>query len=544
MIAVVRGDRVVADTAPDGQVESRVYDRAGNVTGIQTRRGSAITMAYDAANRLTTRNVPGVTYDTILAGIAARDNDPYPRQPNSGRMYAVPADTESFAYDREGRITSANNKDARVAREYFANGLLKNETLEIRNARDTTFGHSYTSRYSYDLNGRRTAVGLPTQLVPAGTRDSIGYQYNATTGELQRVTDALGNEFAYGYTLRGEPSSLSFPNSYVQRWSYFPDGSLRTDSVRNVGTLSGSRLPSVARATAFTYDARGNLLNSADATGFRDTVTATYSGLGYVLSNRMRQDGQLQGVPITDRYVTVEQQTYDALGNMATAATADTSFFNNVAQQKNWRPRTLTYASGVGRLTAETGGSAKTYRYDAEGNTVFSTKAPSGGQASPNSDEDRATYYAADGRVRAADYRFIRNGLVDESPRDWVFEEYRYDALGRRVWVRAYRSCAFYAPKTSNPKFLECHTSTLRRTVWDQERELIEIQVPGDSAQSNAVLENDTAVTRLPRDSANNDPSPHFGRVLYVHGLALDRPIAITRYNYVDFAFGQPYTDS
>jgi hypothetical protein len=77
--------------------------------------------------------------------------------------------------------------------------------------------------------------------------------------------------------------------------------------------------------------------------------------------------------------------------------------------------------------------------------------------------------------------------------------------------------------------------------VWDQDRELIEIQMPGDTAQADSVLENDTDALRLPRDSANNDPNPHFGRVVYIHGLELDRPIAITRYNYVDFAFGQPY---
>src|SRR5688500_10164809 len=248
----------------------------------------------------------------------------------------------------------------------------------------------------------------------------------------------------------------------------------------------------------------------------------------------MRQAGQLQGVPTTHTYVTNEQQTYDALGNMMTASTADTSWFNTVRQRKTWRQRTLAYSAGVGRLTSETGGLTKAYRYDPAGNTVLWMAAPSGGRGAPASAEARASYYGADGRVRAADYRVITDRLVDESPRDWVFEEYRYDALGRRVWVRAYRSCMFYTEKTSNPKFLECHTSTLRRTVWDHEQELIEIQVPGDSAQPDSVLENDTDALHMRPDSGNNDPNPHFGRVLDIHGLELAGPSARTRYNYVD----------
>jgi YD repeat-containing protein len=54
--------RALTEKAPDGSVESRQYDHAGNATQITTRRGHVITMAYDALNRLTKRVVPADTF--------------------------------------------------------------------------------------------------------------------------------------------------------------------------------------------------------------------------------------------------------------------------------------------------------------------------------------------------------------------------------------------------------------------------------------------------------------------------------------------------
>jgi RHS repeat-associated protein len=158
--------------------------------------------------------------------------------------------------------------------------------------------------------------------------------------------------------------------------------------------------------------------------------------------------------------------------------------------------------------------------------------------------EDRFTYYGADARIRAADYRYVSSGQGFLSPEKWVFEEYRYDALGRRVWVRAYRNCAgFSGPSLSTSEYLQCSTSTLRRTIWNGEEELIEIQVPGDTLQTQQTLEGDDQQWRLPRDSYNNDPNPLFGRVVYTSGLQLDQPIAVTRYRYTDYFTGTTYTD-
>lgn len=112
-----------------------------------------------------------------------------------------------------------------------------------------------------------------------------------------------------------------------------------------------------------------------------------------------------------------------------------------------------------------------------------------------------------------------------------VFEEYRYDALGRRVLVRARRGCQ------NDPGYHngECCIGKLRCIVWDGEHELYEIQMPGQDG--SALLENDTAKVALPSDSYDTnktDPNPYFGRVAYTHGPGVDQPLSLVRLGYGD----------
>jgi RHS repeat-associated protein len=537
-------DRVVADTAPDLRVETRAYDVAGNATTTTSRRGKAIAMRYDALNRLTARLVPGVTYADTAVDVGAVDTTSFPRRPNSGTDYVIAADTETFAYDPLGRVTAANNRDARVTRTYFANGLTETERLEVRNARDSTFGHDYLTQYGYDLNGRRTVTHLPNQLT-TGTTDSIAVAYNDTTGELRTIHDPLARDYTYRYTLRGEPSSLTAPGQYEERWAYFPNGDLRTDTIANLGATTGGRVPlSTLRASGFTYDRRGKRRAADDAWGYQELNRFSYTGLGYVASSYMRQNGSLVTSGGTAQEVSRsgELLAYDALGNLDTALTVDSVRINGVETSASRRGRTATYQANVGRLLAEASAEGnKTYLYDPSGNLGLSIREEASGPGD-HPRENRFTYYGADERVRAVDSRSAFPGDADLQLRKYVFDEYRYDALGRRVWVQSDRDCADdRTGANQNDEWLECNVGTLRRTVWDGTQELFEIQVPyrlpGEQPQPDTVLENDAYLANLPRFGSGKDPNPYFGRVLYVHGLAVDEPVAIVRYNYVDFLF-------
>ena len=141
--------------------------------------------------------------------------------------------------------------------------------------------------------------------------------------------------------------------------------------------------------------------------------------------------------------------------------------------------------------------------------------------------------------LRATDSRRFAGATLLDGPGYFTFEEFRYDALGRRVWVRARRSC--YEP-AQQFEAAECRESFVRRAVWDGSHILDEVQVLGDSAASVAAMENDTTAIFLPVNDRTEyqDPNPYYGIVAYTYGtLGTDMPLAATRVNYTDMPFGE-----
>ena len=85
----------------------------------------------------------------------------------------------------------------------------------------------------------------------------------------------------------------------------------------------------------------------------------------------------------------------------------------------------------------------------------------------------------------------------------------RYDALNRRIWMRNIRG----ANCIDQHKKSGCRSNE-RRTVWDGDQILFEMQAPGDSSSRN-------------HDSDNYTLKPYYGTIAYTHGLDIDAPLAI-----------------
>ena len=210
------------------------------------------------------------------------------------------------------------------------------------------------------------------------------------------------------------------------------------------------------------------------------------------------------------------------------------------AGQRSENSRGIRYFAGTGRVRAiSTTTRDDTLFYDAEGNTEFSRfKADPG--AVPV--EDRASYYDGAGRLRAVDHRLAIGGggsTFNRSAR-FTFEEFRYDALGRRVLARMRRWCQAASTLIVD---VECDLQTIRRTIWDGSQELYEIQMPGADSVSASTLESDTQAPQQPiaMRAGYFDPNPFFGRVAYAHGAALDQPLSITRLDYSDKPNARPF---
>ncbi|MGH7719612.1 MAG: RHS repeat-associated core domain-containing protein, partial [Gemmatimonadaceae bacterium] len=509
-----------------------------------------ITLTYDAVNRLTERRLPAVTYGPRNEGIPATqapfqsrvplgENPPYPRYgKNEQGQFVIPGDVATFEYDASGNQTLADNNAARVHRSYYPNGLLRRDSLYVRAVGNCPSGsdpfacHAYGLELAYDRNGRRTELKHPGQLAPVVggvPKDRTVYAYHPQTGVLETVTDVLGNQFGYQFNLRDELEALTLPGgSAREAYGYDGAGNL---TLHRAWSITGVLL----RQTGLTYDARGKTLTTKNAQVARDTLMVAYSGLGQVVTSHLTAHGG------DVRTRTSEVFALDALGNVSERDTyTELQVNGQIAEGSTVSPRNH-YEAGTGRLAkAVELFQSDTTHYDPAGNITFT------GQVLKHTDaflRDRASYYAADGTLMAADYRTVANWTLDQGSKfKAVFEEYRYDALGRRVLVRARRACThpFFAMYTDSRAYGECTLSTVRRTAWDGSQELWEIQMPAGNTTPADTVENDTApVQRAPVEGM--DPNPFFGRVVYAHGLLIDQPLSQVRVAYADAPVGKPW---
>ena len=550
------GGRQIVEIAPDSTWntwadnprDSTFYDLAGNPVRVRTRRfaeslaanpadpGAAyIRMQYDALNRLTRRIFPAVFYAPRGEGIPAAMGEavlrPYPYIPGEASINGlrIPADTATFEYHPvTGLQSAALNGNAEVRRQYYPNGALKYDSLHTRTVNRTDFQtHRYGLEYRYDRDGRTTQLLHPAQLRPptAAAQGRIGneFGYDPATGALARVTDPMGHEFRYGYTMRGEPEWLALPGGVTHRYTYNIGGQLERHRIENAVTGAG-RYPSLIRDETFGYDWRGKLVNSING---EDTLKVTYSGLGHLRLSSNEYSGWDLQTGLRVSYIASEAPIHDALGNIVSIYRGTAMrMYDGTARDashtdRNYSTADLRYQRGTGRLRIR-GSSAMTdtIKYDAGGNEVFVTGLP---PVSTNPRQDRASFYDGGGRLWATDVRRVQNAAA-RGGLFFTFEEYRLDALGRRVLVRTRKEC-------ENPGFAEeiCTFGSVRRTVWAGDRELYEIQMP------DAYLENDTVLLPIePRFAEGYDPNPLWGRAAYTYGGGIDQPLSVVRMGYTN----------
>ena len=108
------------------------------------------------------------------------------------------------------------------------------------------------------------------------------------------------------------------------------------------------------------------------------------------------------------------------------------------------------------------------------------------------------------------------SGVVYPPTTYYEREEYRYDALGRRIWRRLVR------PTTLCPRMDPASgcLSIVERTVWDGDQVLWEIRADGGDGATASGMEADHG----PVASVALE-----GLVFYTHGAGIDHPLSIGR---------------
>lgn len=446
------------------------YDLAGNV--VWTSRGDS--SVYDANGRRTRHLIPAVQW-------LRRDLTSINVEPDSAA-----ADIETFTYGASGQLLAADNRYARVHRGYFRNGALRADTtLQQDYALDNTWDTTAIS-HVYDLEGRPIILhhGLN------GPHD-VRYAYDAATGALLTVTDALDSTYVYTEDASGRLTTLKYPGG-TENYQYDADSRLKW--------INGDSLQ---------RDPRGKVVRKTAGTS-ASLYTMSYSPLGN-LRELIRGPG-------------VESYTPDAFGNSTAISISGTD---------------------GGAFGPHTDGDWKRVYEPTRGAVVFASKvrddSPHFGEYLPDggwSYDEASNQFASE----SYGYRLVNfnNGiagdsLVADTTNSWssydgnnhlrhVFSttrqvytsgmvvtdtvrmrshEYRYDALGRRIMAR-YRGP--YECQYTNSS--DCR-GTLDRQVWN-----------GDEL----LFESRTVENGLPPGTANFD-----GTVVYTNGARLDVPLSITR---------------
>jgi RHS repeat-associated protein len=379
------GDPTIV-TDPLGHQTQRAYDGDRNLTSMTDANNHTTSYTYNADNERTTVTRPDTT--TLGYGYDADGNrtsetdganhttsyvfDPLNRQSS----VTDPLDrTTSYSYDGVGNRTTLTDPSSNVTTFGYD---AANELTSISYSDDTTPNVTYV----YDADGRRTSMTDGT-----GTT-SYGYD---SLNRLTSSTSGAGATVGYGYDLKGQLTTLTYPGSHEVARGY--DDAGRLTSVRDW----------LNNTTAFAYDPNGNLLTET----YPNDIVAAF---GY---NRADQNLAIEHVLNQSSLFTLTY-TRENLGQLASSSStglpgSDESYGYSSLNQLNAVNSASYSYDAADNLTATPSGS--TLAYDAA-NQLTSVTDSAG----------TATY--------AFDFRGNRTATTDPNQ---VVTSYSYDQANRLV---------------------------------------------------------------------------------------------------------------
>jgi len=492
--------RVKTETTADQK--SFTYDEAGNLVRIQG--GDTLTLQrteYDPLGRPTLVVTTGAFYQA-----ASGEIDSFPAFSPAG--VTIPEDRTAFVYDSvTGDVLAANNRYARISRTYEEDGLVATDTMRIRNLNDTSFAtHVFGIRYAYDKNRRRTAIHHPGGMLAGGTGGTSAstiYSYDSVTGFLASITDPADNAYNFVYDSSDRLDYKGFAGGGIEDVTLDWDGRLTHRSI-NTDFLTGNPF-----SWDLTYDDRDKILGAA---GGLSSLGVGFTGLGYL--------GHSTNVAWPSA-LDEEDFTYDGLGNVVERTvwpseggdeSRYTSTYNATraqlqytvqdwtgqgTQAEGWMPDSTVYSYSGGQRVYTLG----------HRRTWDSTDLP--WKARVLYREEARSFFGVDDRLmfhqvsRDSVWHTGQGAAVyDSTSHKGAFEEYWYDAFGRRVMKRSRQE----APLCTRTLPAGVCLSTVERFAYDGNQILYEVR------------RTDTA------DQLYASGGEQTGQVVYVHGDEIDAP--------------------
>jgi len=356
-------------------------------------------------------------------------------------------------------------------------------------------GHSYT--IDYDNAGRPYKLTSPGSVTGPVT-DTKHYDDDGNVTSIVVVSNIGLLSDSMTYDNMGRVSTGHFSGSGVAT-NPTEDVTMMYHGLGSVIGMETNTSGSVA-TEAFTVDALGNRLNSWRLPMSSNAADPNTARLFDVSAN-----GELMTVtsPKNDStyatypYFYRQELGYDGVGNLLTVFTKEQNAFGTGGETTMNYPmtypmnapmsypvRALGMSSFLGNASSMSGIQSMMGPMDISSNSSFFTDSIS--------QTAEAHFYDGDNKLRL----FNRHNGIDVnsiSGSNWLYEEYRYDALGRRIWRRTQGGQA---------------GAYVSRTVWDGDQYLYE------------TISNSNTMPGLESDSA---------MVGYVNADGLDAPVGVWR---------------
>ncbi|HEV8498612.1 MAG TPA: RHS repeat-associated core domain-containing protein, partial [Gemmatimonadaceae bacterium] len=496
---------------PENWVARWHYDQAGNVFQIDNKDSRIVTMRYDTLNHLSHRTIARI-----------------------GNLYGSVDDVQDFSYDEVGNLVRATSPFAQVIRSYTLGGGLESDSSALHAADLTASGmaHGYRLMNHYDLAGRRISQDQPPNLlwIAAGSSaagPSNSYGYDPETGALATVTDQRGNTFRYHYNSAGLLDSLWMPGAIVETHFYDDDSrEVRRLEVGPMGTIHDDRsfrdaggralgvtvggFASAGGGGNFTYAGLGPVMRSAIDLADFESIQFAADGFGHSVK---KQQAGTESDPGTKLYQFAYESNSNRLSQVSgQLGTAGTDILNhgydavgNLTQQSYAQTTPMQFGEGGSFIHVDAWWSVL-MGYDGVGRLLTTDRATVNDRTNWQND----TYHR---RTQAA----INTGYGS-------YEEYRYDALGRRIWKRTHRDS--YCTNEARAQTIyqaEC-ASAITVTVWDGDQVLYELRGAAGDNLTGSQLEHN-----IDSPIGSGTPFGQFAGVTYLHGAGIDRPLELIR---------------
>ena len=327
-------DRLEQTTDALNGITSYTYDAHGNLETVTDPRDNTTVYQYDGLGNLTQLDSP----DTGITNYTG-----YDAEGNLTEQTDAKDQTTVYAYDSLNRLTQITYDDnSTTVYAYDVGANAKGRLSSITDPSGSTV-------YAYDQHGRITnkTQAIDTTSLP------VAYHYNAQ-GQLDQITYPSGKVIGYSYS-NGQISQLTVDGVVVlNNISYDPFGPVTgwdmgagqsPNSISRLYDLDG-QLSSYTLAGAtkqLSYANTGNITSLLEVSNPANDQTFDYDGLYRLTDYSGLGDTHVYG--------------YDANGNRTAQVINGTGYGYSLETDNN-------------RLQSVAGPTAKTYGYDALGNTI------------------------------------------------------------------------------------------------------------------------------------------------------------------------------